>query len=343
MNRAENGVVADSVHRLHDEMKMIHSLAAPWDAPLTQSEHSLIAYFLALAGTALFFGLVRAWITRTEVGSRYRLATVARLGIMLSASLSYLVIIISFTTGYTEHHHLWISGSQAIMSMSPRYVEWSIAVPLLTVELLSVTTLTGAAARTAGRQAATGAFLMIFTGFLGAVVIGNGHSRTSLIFFGLVSSGFWAYTVLVLVRAVKSSMPGLTVEAAGLLKQATIFLLSGWAVYPIAYAIQIFFIGGGWTTTMQIVMCVADITVKLGFGSLIHRVAKLRTAEDVRAGNDVHMEAIWISSIKQSDAGLPVVVYIPEGSAVHHPRPKPPGANATASPAALSREDWNES
>lgn len=321
---------------------MIHLISAPWEATLTQSEHSLIAYFVALAGTALLFGLVRAWVTRTEVGSRYRAATVARLGIMLSASLSYLLIVIAFATGYTHHAGLWLPTSQAIMTMAPRYVEWSIAVPLLTVELLSVTTLIGAAARSAGNRAATGAFLMIFTGFLGSVVLGNGHSRTALVFWGIISSGFWIYTVVVLAKAVRASLPGLTPEASNLLKRATIFLLSGWAIYPIAYAIQILYVGGQWTTTIQIIMCCADITVKLGFGAMVHRIAKLRTAEDVRAGNDVHGEAIWISSIKQSDAGLPVVVYIPEGSAVHIPRPKPPSSIATAASTVLNDETWSD-
>lgn len=321
---------------------MIHSLSAPWEATLTQSEHSLIAYFLELAGTALLFGLVRAWVTRTEIGSRYRTATVARLGIMLSASLSYVLIISAFFSGYTQRGGVWVPTSQAIMAIAPRYVEWSIAVPLLTVELLSVTTLVGAAARSTGNRAATGAFLMIFTGFLGAVVLGNGHSRTSLLFWGAVSTGFWIYTVVVLVRAVKLSLPGLTPEASLLLKRATIFLLSGWVIYPIAYAIQIFFVGGQWTTMIQIVMCCADMTVKLGFGAIVHRIAKLRTAEDVRAGDDVHGEAIWISSIKQSDAGLPVVVYIPEGSAIHPPRPRPPRSTATAASATPPANAWNE-
>jgi len=184
--------------------------------------------------------------------------------------------------------------------IAPRYVEWSIAVSLLAVELLAVTTLVGHAARSAVRAAVVGAFLMIFTGFLGAVVIGDGHSLAALIIWGGVSTAFFIVPVAILILAIRLSLPRLTPEAAILQKTATIFLLSGWAVYPLAYAIQIFFCSGPWTTTIHVLLCITDIVAKLGFEGLIHRVAKLRTAEDVRAGVDVNGEAIWISSVKQS-------------------------------------------
>ena len=279
---------------------MFQTVSAPWEASLTQSEHSLIFYFLALTGSALFFGLARAWLTRGEVGARYRTAVVARVGIMLVALLSYILMVTAFADGYDKVGAIWVPNAEAILTIAPRYVEWSIAVPLLAVELLAVTTLVGHAARSTVRAAVVGAFLMIFTGFLGAVVIGDGHSRAALIIWGGVSTAFFIVTVVILIRAIRSSLPQLTPEAALLLKTATIFLLSGWAVYPLAYAIQILFFGGPWTTTIHVLLCTTDIVVKLGFGGLIHRVAKLRTAEDVRAGVDVNGEAIWISSVKQS-------------------------------------------
>jgi hypothetical protein len=48
----------------------------------------------------------------------------------------------------------------------------------------------------------------------------------------------------------------------------------------------------------------------------------------VRAGDDVHPEAIWISSVKQSDAGLPREVYLADEALVHRRRTKPPLSEA---------------
>ncbi|MDH6237083.1 bacteriorhodopsin [Cryobacterium sp. CG_9.6] len=318
---------------------MNHMISAPWEASLTQSEHSLIFYFLGLTGSALAFGFVRTWISRGEVGVRYRTAVIARVGIMLVAVLSYILLITAFSIGYDKVGALWVPNSHAIMTMAPRYVEWSIAVPLLTIELLSVSALIGRRARRTEAAAVTGAFLMIFTGFLGAVVIGDGRSLESLLLWGAVSTVFWIITTAIVIRAIRQSLPQLTPEAAVLLRNATILLLSGWALYPVAYLIPVLFSGGAATTTMYILLCATDLVVKLGFSGLIHRVAKLRTAEDVRVGVDIHQEAIWISSIKQSDAGIPTVVYLPEVETIHQRRPKPADSNATATASAPS-EEW---
>ncbi len=43
----------------------------------------------------------------------------------------------------------------------------------------------------------------------------------------------------------------------------------------------------------------------MGFGILTHKVAKLRTAEDVVAGLDTRPEPVWSSNVHKSDAVLP--------------------------------------
>ena len=130
-----------------------------------------------------------------------------------------------------------------------------------------------------------------------------------------------------------------------MLRHAAALLLGAWAVYPLISLIQIFAFGGGWTTTMQIALCVTDVTMKIGFGSLIHRVVKLRTAEDARASDDVHPGSTSVSIIKQSnnqtvrqsDAGEAREVSLAEGSMIHRRRGRPPSAGAVA--AAGSADD----
>lgn len=306
-------------------------MVAPWAVTLTPAEHSLIVYFLIVAGLVFLFGLLRTWATGREVGARYRVAVTARLGVMGVAFASYLFLTVAFLNGYDRVGSGFRPNSGAMLAFTGRYMEWSVTVPLLVVELLAVCTLIGQANRKTLGIAAAGGFLMIFTGYLGNAVTDGELSIQQLIVWGGLSCVFWIATTVVLVLTVRRSMPELTAEAAGLLRNATWVLLGGWVIYPLVYAIQIVAIGGQWTTTMQIVYTVSDVTVKLGFAGLIHRIAKLRTAEDVRAGDDVHPEAIWIDSVKQSDAGLPVVVYLAEGAIINASRPKPPGGTAAAS------------
>jgi bacteriorhodopsin len=307
---------------------IIEASRAPWEATLTQPQYLLTLYFLALAGFALFVGFLRSWTTRNEVGSRYRSAVVARLSVTAVAAISYLLLIVEFVRGYHPDGREYRPNAETVLAFAPRYMDWSITVPLLTFELLAVCAVLGAAARRAQWVAGGSSFLMIFTGFLGAFIIGNGEDTGQLILWGAISCVFWIITNVVLINGVRRSLSLLTPESATLLRNATILLLAGWVIYPLVYAIQIFAFGGTWTTTMQIALCVTDIIVKLGFGSLIHRVAKLRTAEDVRAGDDVHPESIWISSVKQSDAGVAREVFLAQGAEVHPQRAKPPTAAA---------------
>ncbi|MFC5928964.1 bacteriorhodopsin [Cryobacterium melibiosiphilum] len=304
------------------------TIVAPWTATLTESQYMLTQYFLVIAALALFAGFVRTWTTRGEVGARYRPAVVARLSLMGVAFLGYVYMVINFRYGYDLTAAGYVPNELAINAMATRYMDWSLTVPLLTVELLAVCTVVGAAARRVRIWAVAGAFLMIFTGYLGAVVIGGGTSLLALVVWGGISCAFWIATMLLLIREVRRSLPELTTESATLLRSATFVLLGGWFIYPVMFMIPLLGSGGAFTTAMQIGYCIADIFVKVVFCGLIHRVAKLRTAEDVRSGLDVHHEAIWISSVKQSDAGLPREVYLDDGSTVHHRRPQPPLSSA---------------
>lgn len=309
---------------------MIDQIGGPWTATLSLPQYLLTLYFIAVAGLALLAGLVRTWVTQREVGSRYRSATVARLTVAAVAITAYLGIIVAFRTSYRATGTGFEAGAGSMLVFALRYMDWSITVPLVTMELLSVCVLAGTAKRRTGAITMAGAILMIFTGFLGAFILGGNSRPSVMLLWGGVSGVFWIIITLVLIRAVRVSLPRLTPESAVLLRNATFVLLTGWVVYPVVYLIQIFTGGGGWATVIQISLCVADVAIKLGFGELVHRVAKLRTAEDVRAGDDVHPESIWISSVKQSDAGIARAVYLATDAIGHVRRPRPPSSFAVA-------------
>lgn len=309
---------------------MIDQLGGPWTATLSPSQYLLSVYFVVVAALALMAGFVRTWITRGEVGSRYRTATVARLSVVAIAALSNVAILIALRTSYHPTGAGFNPDGSAVLVFALRYMDWSVTVPLLSVELLSVCVLTGAAARRTRIIAMAGAFLMIFTGFLGSFVFGGSSNALMMLLWGTISTLFWVITTVVLVRAVRNSLPRLTTESSVLLCRATILLLSGWVVYPVVYLIQALTGGGEWATAVQITLSVADVTIKIGFGGLVHRVAKLRTAEDVRSGDDVHPESIWISSVKQSDAGMARAVYLATDAEGHVRRRRPPSASAVA-------------
>ena len=304
--------------------------AALWDATLTEPQYLLTLYFLVIAALALFVGFLRTILTKNEVGARYRGTVVARLAITGVATVSYVALVIGFFAGYTRTDAGYVPTAQAVLAFIPRYMDWSLNVPLLTIEIIAVSALVGVAARRAQWLAGSCAFLMIFTGFLGAFIVGGGRDTPAMVLWGSISCVFWIFASLVVIRAVRQSCDSLTPAASRMLRQAAALLLSLWVIYPLVFALQLFTTGGGWTTAVQIILCATDVTLKLGFGTLIHSVAKLRTAEDVRLGDDVHPESIWISSVKQSDAGMAREVFLNASAQIHPQRSKPPLESAVA-------------
>lgn len=273
---------------------------------LSPGQYDLVFYFLVIAGLALFASFLYSWTTRSEISPRYRTAVLASMCITAVAAVSYLVLIIKWDTGYALQGGRYVPGPEARFVIAPRYMDWSITVPLLTVELIAVSTLSGALARRTRFTSMAAAFLMILTGFLGAQVIKDGTSTGWLLLWGLISTAFFVYLYVVLIGATLTSLRALPAETGNSLLNATVLLLATFGVYPLVYAIPVFFhTTAGWLVTAQVAFSVADIAAKAGFGALIHKVAKLRTAQDLDQASATHSEAVFISGEQRSVALLP--------------------------------------
>lgn len=281
---------------------------APWNASLTLAEHSIIAYALSVAGLALFAFFVKSLVSTNEVTGRYRSGVYAGMCITGIAFLSYVLLVVEFAMGYERKGDLWVPNANAILSWAPRYFDWTVTVPLLVIELLAVATLAGAAARRLRAVGIAAAFLMISTGFIGGVVVDSGTDMGALWLWGVISGVFMVVLyVLVVYVVVKGRRDLAGTEAAATLRNAGILLIVTWMAYPIVFGLQGWGHGGAVITWMQVVLSAADIVAKVGFGSMIHKIAKIRSAIDVRDGADTLPEALWISSEKLSEGALPPI------------------------------------
>jgi bacteriorhodopsin len=270
--------------------------------------HDLVIYGVVAAGFALFAYFLYSWTGREEVGVRYRPAVLAGICIAAIATLSYLVLYVKLNSGFDLRGNTYVPNSEARAVIYPRYVDWTVTVPLLTVELLAVCSVAGAKARSLRFSTMAASFLMILTGFLGSQVFDDGRSTFWLVLWGVISSAFYAYLYVALIGAVKTSLPTMGAEAGHSLRNAATVLLGTFGVYPLVYAIPVFFdVTPRWFVTVQLAYSAADVLAKVGFGVLVHKVAKLRTAEDVVAGIDTHPESVWVSNVHKSEGVGPEV------------------------------------
>ncbi len=268
--------------------------------------YDVVQYAILGAGFALFAYFLYALTSRDEVSARYRPSSYAALCLAAVATVAYLLLYLDWDSGFRLEDGVYVPNEEARTTESTRYIDWSVTVPLLTVELLAVCSVAGAAARRLRSSTMAAAFLMILTGYLGAQVLDQGRDRTALVVWGLISTAFFVYLYVALIGAVRRSLPTMGPEAAASLRNATIVLLSSFGVYPLVYAVPVFAdVTPAWFTAMQVGYSAADVVAKIGFGVLVHKVAKLRTAEDVAAGIDTHPEPVWSSNVHKSEGVLP--------------------------------------
>ncbi|MFW3169590.1 bacteriorhodopsin [Geodermatophilus sp. CPCC 206100] len=258
------------------------------------------------AGFALLAYLLFSWISKDEVSARYRPSSHAAVCLAAVATAAYLLLYLDWDSGFRLQDGVYLPNEEARTTESTRFIDWSVTVPLLTVELLAVCSIAGAAARRLRFSTMAAAFLMIVTGYVGAQVVDQGRDTVALVVWGLVSTAFFAYLYVALIGAVRRSLPTMGAEAAASLRNATIVLLGSFGIYPLVYSVPVFVdVTPAWFTAMQVGYSAADVVAKIGFGVLVHKVAKLRTAEDVAAGRDTHPEPVWSSHVHKSDGVLP--------------------------------------
>lgn len=261
--------------------------AAEFTATTTFSntQYVLVLFAFVVAAFALFAGGVYGAKTSSEVSKAYRASALASTLICWVASLAYLVLILEWIFGFsaTTGGLLYAPDPHTIVT-ELRYMDWTVTVPLLTVELLGVAALSRSQAFKLRLTAVPAAFLMIITGFLG-VIFGEDALRGtnySLYIWGAISTVFFIVLYGVAAQAYRASATVMTTEARISYRNALILLFSFFGAYPLAYLVPIW--AGqnyaGWAVAEQLVFTFADIAAKVGFGVLIHKVAKLRTAQD---------------------------------------------------------------
>ncbi len=281
----------------------------PWTATLNASEHNLVLFGLIATALALSATLIRIRFASSESHGVFRTASLTANAVVAIAAGSYVVLTVMFLLGYSPAGDgAWRPGPLAQLAWSVRYMDWCVTVPLLVVELLAVSSLTERTTLVVRQVGIALALVMIVSGYLGGIVIDDGRDFAAIAIAGSVGAVCFLGLYAIVLGTLARSTPRLPGAARPAYQAAVVLLLVIWFAYPAVYGLQGITSGGAWAVTGQLALCAADTIAKIGFGSLIHRTAVLRS----RAEEDTNptsarprlpqADAIWVDQDDTLDA-----------------------------------------
>ena len=217
-----------------------------------------LTYRLFMVATAgMLAGTVYLLMSSREVDPKFRR------GVYISA----------LVTGIAWYHYqkMTVSFASGDFDTPLRYVDWVLTVPLMFVEVLSVTS-KGAEYTQKVRTWGLAAVLMIGGGYYGEV---NEAGGTEYWIGFVVAMAAYAY----LMRALQAEGTSLTGDESVAFDKIKNLILIGWLIYPLGYLAPA--VSPDLMDLRELLYTIADIINKVGLGVLVLNMARVKSGEKV--------------------------------------------------------------
>ncbi len=221
-----------------------------------------IGYMSMLAASIFFF------VERSSVDAKWKLS----------------LLVSALITGIAAVHYYYMRDFYLETGTSPtafRYVDWTLTVPLMSVEFYLLTRPFEAKIVTLWKLILA-SLVMLIAGY-----IGETSGIDNNIFWGVISTLGYAY---ILYEVFFGDIAKLTKSSNSKALQSAIFLLKifislGWSIYPIGYMVLPGNLLSGVfeVSSIDLFYNLADAINKIGFGLVIYSVAIAETAKNKKA------------------------------------------------------------
>ena len=257
------------------------------DFNLTPTQYELVFNLLSLTVAAMFAAGLFFYGSRDQVDRRFRPALLVSSLVVFIAGYHYFRIFQSWGAAFVLEDGQYVPTA-AGFNDAYRYADWLITVPLLLVELVAVLALSKAEARGMLGKLVTASVLMIALGYPGEVATG---AAAKWMWWGAAMVPF-AYILGVLFTKLGPAIGKETGEVQGLIRLARNVLLVTWLFYPVSFLAPVLGLGGPMgETLLQVGYTIADITAKAGFGLVIYKIARAKSATEAEGELPVRQAA----------------------------------------------------
>lgn len=233
--------------------------------------HVLTLGYATMAAALLFFVL-----TKNDSLAKYQMSSVISVVVMTSAFLLLYTQKQSWVSAYAFVDGRYVINQGAdLFTNGYRYLNWLIDVPMLLIQILFVAEITGSDRTKYMTRFSVSGCLMILTGYIGQFYEPGRLNESVFLwaFWGLVSTAFFIYVLVLITQVIKHGKSHMSGSAAAIFGAILPLFYISWWLYPIAYTAPIFLNMGfsyeGTIVVQQVIYTLADILSKVIYGIML--------------------------------------------------------------------------
>lgn len=231
--------------------------------------HALVIGYAAQAAGFIYFAMT---MNMTK-GRNYQLCSIYGMIVMLSAFLLLYNQWAAWEDSFVLNAAgLYQSGGVKLFSNGYRYLNWSIDVPLLLLQLVLVSGLEVGTGFNKNLQVTTSGLLMIYLGYIGQFYE-NPDSMVPLIAFGVVGTVAYAIMLAIVLQCLSHAKKNFKTESAKFKMNLVFWIfLIFWTIYPISYFMPVFSYTAEGVVVRQFIYTIADVVSKVIYGIILTQI-----------------------------------------------------------------------
>lgn len=244
--------------------------------------HALVIGYAAQLAGFIYFGMT---INMTK-GKNYRLSSIYGMIVMASA----FVLLYNQSKAWEETFTLNNAGNYAaagntLFSNGYRYLNWSIDVPLLLLQLVLVSGLdVGTGIFDKNMQVTSSGLLMIYLGYVGQFYE-NDKKAVPLIIFGVIGCIFYAIMLAIVLQCLSHAKANFKTDTAKFKMQLVMWIfIIFWTIYPISYFMPVISYTAGGVVVRQFIYTIADVVSKVIYGIILTQICMDESAYESALG-----------------------------------------------------------
>jgi len=232
--------------------------------------HALVIGYAAQLAGFIYFGMT---INMTK-GKNYRLSSIYGMIVMASA----FVLLYNQSKAWEDTFTLdgagnYVATGVTLFSNGYRYLNWSIDVPLLLLQLVLVSGLdVGTGLFDKNMQVTSSGLLMIYLGYIGQFYE-NDKKAGPLIIFGVIGCVFYVIMLAIVLQCLSHAKANFKTDTAKFKMQLVMWIfIIFWTIYPISYFMPVISYSANGVVVRQFIYTIADVVSKVIYGIILTQI-----------------------------------------------------------------------